>query len=119
VVKGRAVVTPIGKDVGAVPWALLFSRPAFWALVVAHACQNNCFFTLVSWLPTYFHEMYPDARGWVVNMVPWLFTVPCTFLGKWMSERLIIRGYSVTNTRKLVETACLLTQAIGLLALGE
>lgn len=45
-----------------VPWLLLFRRPAFWAMVFAHACQNNCFFVLLSWLPTYFHEGFPHAK---------------------------------------------------------
>lgn len=102
-----------------VPWVLLFRKPAFWSCVLAHACQNNCFFTLLSWLPTYFHDVFPEAKGWLVNMVPWLFTVPCTFLGKWISECLLSKGFSVTSTRKTVEAICLLTQAFGLLALGE
>lgn len=46
----------------AVPWLLLFRRSAFWAMVVAHACQNNCFYVLLSWLPTYFHEGFPHAK---------------------------------------------------------
>lgn len=45
-----------------VPWLLLFRQSSFWAMVIAHACQNNCFFVLLSWLPTYFHEGYPLAK---------------------------------------------------------
>lgn len=45
-----------------VPWLLLFRRSAFWAMVFAHACQNNCFFVLLSWLPTYFHDGFPHAK---------------------------------------------------------
>lgn len=45
-----------------VPWLLLFRRSAFWAMVIAHACQNNCFYVLLSWLPTYFHEGFPHAK---------------------------------------------------------
>lgn len=101
-----------------VPWITLFRKPAFWSCVFAHACQNNCFFTLLSWMPTYFHDVFPEAKGWIVNMVPWLFTVPCTLLGKWISERLLSRGFSVTATRKSVEAICLLSQSVGLLALG-
>ncbi|KAL0273861.1 UNVERIFIED_CONTAM: hypothetical protein PYX00_006443 [Menopon gallinae] len=102
-----------------VPWTTLFRKPAFWSCVFAHACQNNCFFTLLSWLPTYFHDVFPEAKGWIVNMVPWLFTVPCTLIGKWISERLLSRGFSVTATRKSVEAICLLSQSIGLLALEQ
>lgn len=45
-----------------VPWLKLFSKPSFWACVIAHACQNNCFFVLLSWLPTYFHDGFPHAK---------------------------------------------------------
>ncbi|KAK6632028.1 hypothetical protein RUM44_007058 [Polyplax serrata] len=102
-----------------VPWKLLVRQPAFWSCVFAHACQNNCFFTLLSWLPTYFHDMYPEAKGWIVNMTPWLCTVPCTFLGKWLSERFISKGFTVSTTRKIVESLCLLTEAFGLFALDN
>ena len=102
-----------------IPWKNLFQKPAFWSCVFAHACQNNCFFILLSWLPTYFHDMFPDAKGWLVNMIPWLFTVPCTFFGKWLSEYLISKGFTVTSTRKIIEAFCLLTESFGLLALGK
>lgn len=49
-----------GSD--SVPWLALFRRSSFWAMVITHACQNNCFFVLLSWLPTYFHEGFPHAK---------------------------------------------------------
>lgn len=97
-----------------VPWMKLFRRPEFWACVFGHACQNNCFFLLMSWMPTYFHENYPHAKGWIVNVVPWLFGIFCTFLGKWLSEWLLARGYSLSSTRKIVECLCLGLQALSL-----
>lgn len=45
-----------------VPWLKLFGKASFWACVLAHACQNNCFFVLLSWLPTYFHDGFPQAK---------------------------------------------------------
>lgn len=51
-----------GYSEGSVPWMKLFRRSSFWACVLAHACQNNCFFVLLSWLPTYFHEGFPEAK---------------------------------------------------------
>ena len=46
-----------------VPWTLLLTHPAVWALVVCHVVSTNCFYILLSWLPTFFHELYPDAKG--------------------------------------------------------
>ncbi|XP_012255342.2 solute carrier family 17 member 9 [Athalia rosae] len=100
------------------PWFQLLSKPPFWACVLGHACQNNCFFVLLSWMPTYFHDTFPEGKGWVVNMVPWLSLLPSTFLGKTLSEKLIKTGYSVTMTRKIIETICLMTQSINLLILA-
>lgn len=57
----RLCTTNVGAN-DSVPWLLLFRRAAFWAMVIAHACQNNCFFVLLSWLPTYFHEGFPQAK---------------------------------------------------------
>lgn len=58
-------------------------------------------------------------QSWMVNMIPWLSLLPCTYLGKILSEQLIKDGYSVTSTRKIVETICLATQSINLLILGK
>lgn len=51
-------------------------------------------------------------------MVPWLTMLPCTFLGKALSEKIIKTGYSVTVTRKIIETICFLIEVISLLFLG-
>jgi hypothetical protein len=52
-------------------------------------------------------------------MVPWLFCIPSTFLGKWLTEKLITQGHSVTYTRKINEVICLGFQALGLILIGE
>lgn len=54
-----------------------------------------------------------------MNIVPWLSLVPCTFLAKSISERLIKSGFGITATRKIVESICLITESIGLLVLGN
>lgn len=45
-----------------VPWLRLLSRSSVWACIITHACQNNCFFVLLSWMPTYFHDNHPHAK---------------------------------------------------------
>ncbi|XP_041778417.1 solute carrier family 17 member 9 [Anopheles merus] len=93
-----------------VPWLRLFERSSFWACVLAHACEMNCFFVLLSWLPTYFHENFPHAKGWVVNMIPWLALPPVTFIGKLLTEHLLAKQWSLTRIRKLVQSLCFLGQ---------
>lgn len=58
-------------------------------------------------------------QGWLVNMVPWLSMLPCTFLGKAISEKLISSGYSVTSTRKIIQSICFATGIVNLLLLGK
>ncbi|KAG5327513.1 S17A9 protein, partial [Pseudoatta argentina] len=101
------------------PWSKLLSQPPFWSCVIGHACQNNCFFVLLSWMPTYFHDTFPEIRGWIVNMVPWLSMLPCTFLGKALSEEIIKAGYSVTVTRKTIQTICFVIEIGSLLFLAQ
>ncbi|XP_031834300.1 major facilitator superfamily transporter 18 isoform X3 [Nomia melanderi] len=103
----------------ALPWLKLLRKPPFWSCVIGHACQNNCFFVLLSWMPTYFHDTFPEVKSWVVNMVPWLSMLPCTFLGKALSEKILKAGYSVTVTRKTIETICFVTEIISLLFLAK
>ncbi|KAK6180103.1 hypothetical protein SNE40_012312 [Patella caerulea] len=92
----------------AVPWVSLFTKPAFWSIIVGHFCENNAFYILLSWLPTYFHENFPHARGWVFNVVPWIVTIPSSIFSGWLADKLITKGYSVTFVRKLMESVALL-----------
>ncbi|XP_065353869.1 voltage-gated purine nucleotide uniporter SLC17A9-like [Cloeon dipterum] len=98
-------------------WHIIIASPAFWAAAVAHFCQNNCFYIMFSWSPMYFHERFPAAKDWVFNIVPWIFLVPATFLGRELSDKLLLRGFTTTETRKIVEGVCLSLQALGLLIL--
>lgn len=114
-IPSRLCATNAKCDVdNSVPWLKLFVRPCFWAMVLTHACQNNCFFVLLSWLPTYFHDAFPQAKGWVVNMVPWLAMPPCILLGKYLTGELLRREWSLTNTRKIVQSVCFLCQNVAL-----
>jgi ACS family sodium-dependent inorganic phosphate cotransporter-like MFS transporter 9 len=49
-----------------VPWMEILNKPAFWSLIVAHVCQNNAYYILLTWLPTYFQENYPGSRVRVI-----------------------------------------------------
>uniref|UniRef100_H2XQ39 Major facilitator superfamily (MFS) profile domain-containing protein n=1 Tax=Ciona intestinalis TaxID=7719 RepID=H2XQ39_CIOIN len=51
-------IVPPSSD--SVPWQIIFSKSQVWAVIFAHFCMNNCFFILLSWLPTFFHERFPN-----------------------------------------------------------
>ncbi|XP_014204480.1 solute carrier family 17 member 9 [Copidosoma floridanum] len=100
------------------PVRKLITKAPFWSCVIGHACQNNCFFIILSWMPTYFHDTFPEVKGWIVNMVPWLASIPSIFIGRALSEKLLKTGYSVTATRKIIQTTCFALQAVNLLFLA-
>ncbi|XP_076440135.1 LOW QUALITY PROTEIN: voltage-gated purine nucleotide uniporter SLC17A9-like [Babylonia areolata] len=99
--------TPVVRESQSVPWVTLFTKPAFWSLLVGHFCENNAFYILLSWLPTFFHENFPSAKGWVFNVIPWVVTIPSSVGSGWMADHMIRKGYSVTFVRKLMETIAL------------
>jgi ACS family sodium-dependent inorganic phosphate cotransporter-like MFS transporter 9 len=79
------------------------------AALIANYTGANAFYTLFSWLPSYFAETYTtEARGWVFNVVPYIAISVSSVTAPYVAVRMINRGYSVTATRKTMEvyTAC-------------
>lgn len=98
-----------------VPWSLLLTHPAVWALIVCHVVSTNCFYILLSWLPTFFHEQYPDAKGHVFNVVPWLAYIPLCIFSGWLSDKLISSGVSTSKVRKGAEFVALVGSGLVLI----
>ena len=60
----RAFVAPVAGAAAAagIPWRLLLSKPAVWALIISHFCHNWGTFILLTWMPTYYNQARPPAR---------------------------------------------------------
>ncbi|XP_077531730.1 voltage-gated purine nucleotide uniporter SLC17A9-like isoform X1 [Haemaphysalis longicornis] len=95
-----------------VPWFIYFKSPSFWVILLAHFTENNSYFILISWLPTYFHDRFPDAQMWVFNMVPWIMIPICSIGGGTFSDHLIRKGQPIARVRKLSEALCQLSKAL-------
>ncbi|CAI2335781.1 unnamed protein product [Caenorhabditis sp. 36 PRJEB53466] len=91
-----------------VPWGTLFRHPAFWAAAVAQYTGGNSYSILFNWLPSYFHETFPTAKGVVYNVVPSLAIVITSLVAPVMASRALAVGRTVTYTRKMMEGASLL-----------
>ncbi|KAI6240052.1 Solute carrier family 17 member 9 [Aphelenchoides fujianensis] len=102
----------------AVPWGTLFSHPAFWAASIAQYCGANAYFTMFSWLPSYFSDNFPNAKGVVYNVVPYLAIVVTSLLAPFFATRLLSQGRSVTFTRRFMEGMSLTLTAVCLLAVS-
>lgn len=98
-----------------VPWLKLLSSHKVWACLLTQACEMNCFFTLLSWLPTYFDENFPHTKSYLVNMLPWIAVLIFTVIAKYLSERLIAQKYHLSTVRKLMQGTCFLIQNLSLI----
>nr|XP_020491454.1 solute carrier family 17 member 9-like [Labrus bergylta] len=85
-------------------WLNYFKEPAVWAMIIAHMCISSSGYTLLSWLPTYFKESFPHAKGWVYNVIPWLVAIPSSFCGGYLSDFFIKEGYGVATVRKIMQS---------------
>uniref|UniRef100_A0A8C7XMN5 Solute carrier family 17 member 9b n=1 Tax=Oryzias sinensis TaxID=183150 RepID=A0A8C7XMN5_9TELE len=84
-------------------WLRLFKQRAVWAVIVTHLCTASTYFTLLSWLPTFFKESFPDAKGWVFNVIPWLVAIPSSLFSGCLSDHLISQGVDTVSVRKLMQ----------------
>jgi len=115
----HAVEESIAKDVD-IPWRLIFSRAPVWAIIVGHFCNNWGLYVLLSWLPSYFSsQLGVNLRSvWIFVAPPWIASFLCSNLSGWIADRMIVSGYSVTFTRKTMQTIGMLGPALALGALA-
>ncbi|XP_051887200.1 solute carrier family 17 member 9b isoform X1 [Pristis pectinata] len=86
-----------------VPWRKLFRSAPVWAVIVAHVCMGGTFFCLLSWMPTFFHDLFPESKGWVFNVVPWAVAIPFSLFGGLLTDHLIRLGFDTAKVRKLMQ----------------
>ncbi|XP_034731463.1 solute carrier family 17 member 9-like isoform X2 [Etheostoma cragini] len=90
-------------SLSALRWLSLLKKPPVWAMVFAHTCLSSSLYSLLSWLPTYFKESFPHAKGWVYNVIPWLVAIVAALVGGYISDFLIDQGYRVALVRKTMQ----------------
>ncbi|XP_078507740.1 voltage-gated purine nucleotide uniporter SLC17A9 isoform X2 [Lissotriton helveticus] len=76
-----------------IPWRRLFRKRPVWAVIIGQLCIASTFFTLLSWLPTFFKETFPNSKGWVFNVIPWLLAIPAGVFSGFLSDHLISLGF--------------------------
>nr|ACO12176.1 MFS-type transporter C20orf59 [Lepeophtheirus salmonis] len=119
VILGLGSGSKLSSIIDDVPWLIYFRSPSLWACMIAHLCQTNCFFTLLSWLPTYFHDNFPSESSWLYNTFPWLFCIVGVVTANRFNNYLFEQKLSKCNVRKITEGVCYVTQLFGLLIIGN
>lgn len=98
-----------------VPWLKLLRTKSLWACLIGQACEMNCFFVLLSWLPTYFSENFPNQKSYLVNILPWALVPPCTIIAKYLTENLLAKKFQLTSARKVIQSICFIVQSLSLI----
>lgn len=46
------------EPVSSIPWRLILSKAPVWALIISHFCHNWGTFILLTWMPTYYNQVF-------------------------------------------------------------
>ncbi|KAM9296580.1 voltage-gated purine nucleotide uniporter SLC17A9 [Gastrophryne carolinensis] len=84
-------------------WRHLLKKAPVWAVLVAQFSVASTSFTLFSWVPVFFKSQFPESKGVIFNVVPWLSAIPAALLSGHLSDHLIRTGYRPILVRKLMQ----------------
>ncbi|XP_077316458.1 voltage-gated purine nucleotide uniporter SLC17A9 isoform X3 [Lithobates pipiens] len=101
------------------PWRLLLKKAPVWAVIIGQVSVASSSFTLFSWVPIFFKNRFPDSKGLVFNVVPWLTAIPAAIMGGHLSDHLIKTGYKPVFVRKLMQVIGMGLSSIFILLLGQ
>ena len=90
-----------------VPWGEILGAAAVWALGFSKFGFYYSFFLVVTWLPSYLHEMgMEQSLAAYMSAVPFAVTVPFVILFGVLAHTMMHRGVSKAVTRKFLATTC-------------
>jgi ACS family D-galactonate transporter-like MFS transporter len=105
IVEGGA--TPEGVPPGGASGMLgyLLRQPKMWGLMIGFAAYGYSFYLFLTWLPGYLvqtmHMSILKSAGYAA--IPWMVATVCDlFVGGWLIDRLISKGYAESKVRKTV-----------------
>ena len=100
---------------GPVPWAEFFKSSAVWAIITAHFCFNAGYYSLLSWLPSFFEGAlgFNVAQASHFSIVPY-FAMICgtAFVGIFADQLITKHKWSITAVRKLAQNSSFLIPAV-------
>lgn len=113
--------SPLVPENESIPWRLLLSKKAVWAIIVNHFCSDWGFYVILSWLPTFFHRVHGIdlAHLGVYSILPWLVMFLMINVGGWIADGLLRRGLSITFVRKLMQSVGSFGPALFLVLIGD
>lgn len=100
-------------DVAPVRWRDLFRYRTVWGMMLGFFCLSFVIYFFITWFPTYLVK----ARGFTLlklgflGTIPALVAIPSGYLGGWVSDHLVRRGYRLTWARKIPIVGGMLTSS--------
>lgn len=104
--------------VGAIPWKKIFLSLPVWAIVVNNFTFHYALYVLMNWLPTYFEKGLKISlhNMGFSKMLPYLVMFIFSNVGGVVADHLVTRRiFSVTYTRKLLNTIGFAAAAVALI----
>jgi ACS family sodium-dependent inorganic phosphate cotransporter len=94
----------------AIPWRLIFTSRATWAIFITYFCVNWSLYVFIAWLPSYFAKAQSlnFSEAGFFSALPWLSMAVFMVIGGWLSDYLIVKKVRVLTVRKLLTCGGLL-----------
>ena len=98
---------------------LLLAHPPTWAIIFANFVNHWGYFIYLGWMPSYFHTQLSLSvnSSSVLSLLPWAVMAVGSSVSGWVADGLIMKGVSVTQVRKILQTVSFLGPAGALLVL--
>lgn len=101
----------------------MLGRKCVWAIIVAHFCCTWGYFVLLTWLPSYLYSRFNlnVRESALLSAAPWVAMFVFANVGGGIADGLIKRNWSVTRTRKLMQSIGFIGPAVflGVLCTAE
>jgi ACS family sodium-dependent inorganic phosphate cotransporter len=104
------------------PWKTFFKNRSCRAIFISHFCYNYSLFVLMGWIPAYYEQKlnFNLRDSSIFAALPYMFGYLGSLVAGFGSDFLINRGkYSITRTRKIMNSIGLFGGAIGLIILPQ
>ncbi|VEB43835.1 D-galactonate transporter [Chromobacterium violaceum] len=105
IVQGGAAEEGVSQQGSMAMLGYLLRQRKVWGLSIGFAAYGYVFYLFLTWLPGYLvQSMHMDIlkSAWF-SAIPWMFaTLSDLFVGGWLIDKLIERGYDETKVRKAV-----------------
>lgn len=85
-----------------VSWLDLFRYRTIWGMMIGLFCLNFAIYFFITWFPSYLMEIrgFSLSSLGTLGMLPALLAIPGGWLGGFVSDSLLRRGWSATAARK-------------------